>query len=142
MAVTLVSFSTVKAWYNRATYLKDYSEMWGTSSMGLPENFKEELQYHSRSIVLPLIPFSEGGGKYADWIQSLPAPNADGKAKSVVGVYLPRGEYGLIELPEKTKIKYEDLEYPSDTPWVTLEVTPELKEPYGATIHLPASILD
>lgn len=142
MAVTFVSFSAVKAWYNRVTYLKDYSQMWDTSSMGLPENFKEELQYRSRSIVLPLIPFGEDGSKYADWIQTRPTADADGKSKSVVGVYLPRGEYGLIELPEKAKIKYEDLEYPTGTPWVTLEVTPELKEPYSATIHLPASILD
>lgn len=104
MAVTLVSFSTVKAWYNRATYLKDYSEMWGTSSMGLPENFKEELQYHSRSIVLPLIPFSEGGGKYADWIQSLPAPNADGKAKSVVGVYLRAASTVLLSFPRRRRL--------------------------------------
>lgn len=142
MAVTLVSFSAVEAWYNRATYLKDYSEMWSTSSMGLPENFKEKLQYRSRSIILPLIPFNEDGSKYADWIQPRPTPDADGKAKSVVGVYLPRGEYGLLELPEKTKIKYEDLEYPLDTPWVTLEVGIDYKEPYGATIHLPASTLD
>ena len=142
MAVTLVSFSAVEAWYNRATYLKDYSEMWSTSSMGLPENFKEKLQYRSRSIILPLIPFNEDGSKYADWIQPRPAPDADGKAKSVVGVYLPRGEYGLLELPEKTKIKYEDLEYPLDTPWVALEVGIDYKEPYGATIHLPASVLD
>ena len=110
--------------------------------MGLPENFKEKLQYRSRSIILPLIPFNEDGSKYADWIQPRPAPDADGKAKSVVGVYLPRGEYGLLELPEKTKIKYEDLEYPTDTPWVTLEVSLEFEEPYGTTIHLPASVLD
>lgn len=142
MAVALVSFSAVEAWYNRATYLKDYSEMWDTSSMGLPENFKEELQYRSRSIVLPLIPFGEEGSKYADWIQCRPAPDVDGKGKSVVGVYLPRGEYGLLELPDKTKIKYEDLEYPSDTPWVALEVGIDNKEPYGATIHLPSSVLD
>ena len=141
MAVTFVSFSVGEAWINRATPLKDYSEMWDWSSMGLPKNFKEELKYRSRSIILPLIPFGEDG-KYADWIQSRSTQDADGKAKSVVGVYLPRGEYGLIELPEKTKIKYEDLEYPTDAPWVTLEVSPDIEEPYSATIHLPASVLD
>ena len=141
VAVTIVSFSVVEAWINRATPLKDYSEMWDWSSMGLPKNFKEELKYRSRSIIIPLIPFGEDG-KYADWIQSRPTQDADGKSKSVVGVYLPRGEYGLIELPDKTKIKYEDLKYPTDTPWVTLEVSLEFEEPYGATIHLPASVLD
>lgn len=141
-AVTLVSFSAVEAWYNRATYLEDYTEMWNESVMGLPENFKEEIiGYRSRSIILPLISFGEDG-KYADWIQSRPASNVDGKAKSVVGVYLPRGEHGLYELPEKTKIKYEDLECPTDTPWVALEVSIDYKEPCSATIHLPASVLD
>ena len=142
VAVTIVSFSVVEAWINRVTHLKDYSEMWDWSSMGLPKNFKEELKYRSRSIVLPLIPFGEDDSKYADWIQSRHTQDADGKSKSVVGVYLPRGEYGLIELPDKTKIKYEHLKYPTDTPWVTLEVSPEIEKPYSATIHLPASILD
>ena len=142
MAVTFVSFSVVKAWTNRVTPLKDYSEMWDWSSMGLPKNFKEELKYRSRSIILPLIPFGKDGSKYADWIQSRPTQDADGKSKSVVGVYLPRGEYGLIELPDKTKIKYEHLKYPTDTPWVSLEVSPDIEEPYRATIHLPSSVLD
>lgn len=142
MAVTIVSFSVVKAWSNRVTPLEDYTEMWNESVMGLPMNFQEEIiGYRSRSIILPLIPFGEDG-KYADWIQSRPAQDAGGKSKSVVGVYLPRGEYGLIELPDKTKIKYEHLKYPTDTPWVTLEVDIDYKEPYGATIHLPASVLD
>lgn len=142
MAVTIVSFSVVKAWSNRVTPLEDYTEMWNESVMGLPMNFQEEIiGYRSRSIILPLIPFGEDG-KYADWIQSRPAQDAGGKSKSVVGVYLPRGEYGLIELPDKTKIKYEHLKYPTDTPWVTLEVGIDYKEPYGATIHLPASVLD
>ena len=142
MAVTFVSFTVGEAWINRVTPLKDYSEMWDWSSMGLPKNFKEELKYRSRSIVLPLIPFGKDGNKYADWIQSRPTQDADGKSKSAVGVYLPRGEYGLIELPDKTKIKYEHLKYPTDTPWVSLEVSPEIEEPYSATIYLPASVLD
>lgn len=142
MAVTFVSFSVGEAWINRATPHKDYSEMWDWSSMGLPKNFKEELKYRSRSIILPLIPFGEDDSKYADWIQSRPTQDADGKSKSIVGVYLPRGEYGLIELPDKTKIKYEHLKYPTDTPWVTLEVSPEIEKPYSATIHLPSSVLD
>lgn len=142
VAVTIVSFSVVEAWSNRVTALEDYTEMWNESVMGLPMNFQEEIiGYRSRSIILPLIPFGEDG-KYADWIQSRPAQDAGGKSKSVVGVYLPRGEYGLLELPEKTKIKYEDLEYLLDTPWVALEVGIDYKEPYGATIHLPASTLD
>ena len=142
MAVTFVSFIVGEAWINRVTPLKDYSEMWDWSSMGLPKNFKEELKYRSRSIVLPLIPFGKDGGKYADWIQSRLTQDTDGKSKSVVGVYLPRGEYGLIELPDKTKIKYEHLKYPTDTPWVSLEVSPEIEEPYSATIHLPSSVLE
>lgn len=142
VAVTIVSFSVVEAWSNRVTALEDYTEMWNESVMGLPNNFKEEIiGYRSRSIILPLIPFGEDG-KYADWIQSRPTQDADGKSKSVVGVHLPRGEYGLIELPDKTKIKYEHLKYPTDTPWVTLEVSPDIEEPYSATIHLPSSVLD
>lgn len=142
MAVTFVSFTVGEAWSNRVTALEDYTEMWNESVMGLPSNFKEEIiGYRSRSIILPLIPFGEDG-KYADWIQSRHTQDADDKSKSVAGVYLPRGEYGLLELPEKTKIKYEDLEYPLDTPWVALEVGIDYKEPYGATIHLPASVLE
>lgn len=142
LMVGLLGLSADRAKSSRGTTLEDYAEMWNESVMGLPKNFKEELKYRSRSIILPLIPFGEDGSKYEDWIQSRPGLDADGKAKNIVGVYLPRGEHGIIELPDSASIKYESLDYPTGAPWVSLEANYDSEAPRSATIHLPSSVLE
>ena len=103
---------------------------------------KDHSTYGGRVTLNAYAWYIEDGSKYEDWIQSRPGLDADGKAKNIVGVYLPRGEHGIIELPDSASIKYESLDYPTGAPWVSLEANYDSEAPRSATIHLPSSVLE